>query len=226
MFDVTLCYGWFVGSLCVCVKHDDNETLLLSLHSVVILWNLECSTLLTRHQTLVPSLPHLHAALSRAAYVCNACTRCMLVYERTVCTQCIFISMSGAAVGSDLAQVDSNQWVITGEDEHRLFYVPFRDYAGSDSFAYQVIDEEGAASASALCSITVRAVNDPPVAQAVALLVEEGSFKDFSLSEVRRAFMCVRDLCVCVCIHVCMYTCMFMYFYMFVCLYACIYVCI
>ncbi|NOX56798.1 MAG: tandem-95 repeat protein, partial [Planctomycetes bacterium] len=51
-------------------------------------------------------------------------------------------------------------------------YVPNPDFNGTDSFAYQVADDDGA-TATATVTVTVTPVNDPPVAQDVAVTTNE-----------------------------------------------------
>ncbi|MFQ5648305.1 MAG: Ig-like domain-containing protein [bacterium] len=54
-------------------------------------------------------------------------------------------------------------------------YVPDDDYAGQDSFTYVVRDNENASSNIATVSITVQAVNDPPLAEADSASTQEGT---------------------------------------------------
>jgi uncharacterized repeat protein (TIGR01451 family) len=64
----------------------------------------------------------------------------------------------------------------TVDDEGRVRYVPDSDFHGAETFTYVVADEEGLVSNEAPVLITVRSVNDAPVATEDAYTIPEGGF--------------------------------------------------
>ena len=52
-------------------------------------------------------------------------------------------------------------------------YTPNSDYNGTDSFSFEATDSEGATSTAAVVTITITAVNDAPVANAVSVTTSE-----------------------------------------------------
>eukprot|EP01114_Cavostelium_apophysatum_P013120 TRINITY_DN310_c0_g1_i2.p1 TRINITY_DN310_c0_g1~~TRINITY_DN310_c0_g1_i2.p1 ORF type:complete len:3659 (-),score=1079.82 TRINITY_DN310_c0_g1_i2:58-10971(-) len=69
--------------------------------------------------------------------------------------------------------------LITGQ---KIFYKPNADYYGSDSFKFQVVDEQGMTSSDATISITVDNVNDAPTTADVFSSVDEDSLVTITLS--------------------------------------------
>ena len=78
-------------------------------------------------------------------------------------------SVSNAAHGAVALQLDGT-----------ILYTPVPDYTGADSFTYVVTDLDGA-SASALVSIAVTPVNDPPIAVSDLFRSEAGAPVDFDV---------------------------------------------
>jgi hypothetical protein len=67
--------------------------------------------------------------------------------------------------GSAVELVDRASFgTVTSNGDGTFDYAPDQDANGTDSFTYRVLDSEGAASAPAMVTITVRPGNDPPVA--------------------------------------------------------------
>lgn len=71
-------------------------------------------------------------------------------------------------------------WSLGQAGWHEFRYEPFPDYAGVDSFTYQVADDAGAMSGPATVTITVQEVNDAPVAVADSVSTNEDTAVSFS----------------------------------------------
>lgn len=57
-----------------------------------------------------------------------------------------------------------------------ISYTPSSNFSGSDSFSYQITDNNGAVSATATVSVSQTAANDPPLANADSAQTEEDQF--------------------------------------------------
>ena len=66
-------------------------------------------------------------------------------------------------------------------DDDRCVYTPAADQHGSDSFDFQVTDNDGA-TATATVTITIRPVNDTPVAHGQSVATDEDTVLDIRLS--------------------------------------------
>ncbi|MCP3145060.1 Ig-like domain-containing protein [Pyxidicoccus xibeiensis] len=71
--------------------------------------------------------------------------------------------------------------VLTGSAPD-LTYTPAADFHGEDSFTFTVTDTRGATSASATVRLTVRPVNDTPVAHAQAVETDEDTTRAITLT--------------------------------------------
>ena len=63
-----------------------------------------------------------------------------------------------------------------------LTYVPNADFNGGDAFQFTVTDNDGAVSSPATVSITVHSINDPPLANALAVSTTEDEAVSITLS--------------------------------------------
>lgn len=69
------------------------------------------------------------------------------------------------------------------EEDGIFHYVPDTDFFGHDTFSYKLRDDQGAYSQSAVVRITVKNVNDPPVAENVSIISAEDSLITIDLTD-------------------------------------------
>ncbi|HYH96685.1 Ig-like domain-containing protein, partial [Hyalangium sp.] len=69
---------------------------------------------------------------------------------------------------------------LSGTPPH-LTYTPAPDYSGPETFSFTVTDVENITSAPATVSLTINPVNDPPVAAATSVALDEDTPRSFTL---------------------------------------------
>ena len=73
----------------------------------------------------------------------------------------------------NITALPTNGTISVSSSTGAVFYIPNADYAGTDSFQYQVSDTSGSASNSAEVTITVTEVNDKPQAVSDVITTDE-----------------------------------------------------
>ncbi len=79
---------------------------------------------------------------------------------------------SGLPIHYQITQDVTHGQLLLETANGKFTYTPQENYSGKDSFTFQAIDDNGT-SATATCSITITALNDPPTAETTTITVNE-----------------------------------------------------
>ena len=104
--------------------------------------------------------------LNNASHVPIACDDAATLDEDTAATGNVLTndSTDGTAIARIETLSEPAHGTLTLENDGSFTYMPEADYYGTDSFSYRLVDEQGRVSNTATVTLTVRPVNDAPVA--------------------------------------------------------------